>query len=312
MTRLLTAAVVLSCLTLFTTNSALADDLGEAVALAREGKRLLEEERHGEALVQFERSLFLNPHPKVRFFKATCLYHLDERLGEAAAILHAIGGDPRLGDYAAEVPVLATRVAEKMAVPLVVAVKGGGDATVWVDGTDQGPAPLRARFLSGAHGVEVKGVGCLDGPRDVWLLPGKRLELTFRCVPADELAAFDLRSSEPGLVASVDGAPPASGDTTWAWVTLGSGVALMGTGVGFLARYGMDLAGVRKESDTYRGDRVGTTNVTVGSVTLGVGVGLVVTSFFLWPDDDEVQTAVGGLRIDPTPGGAQLGYGFSF
>lgn len=97
-----------------------------------------------------------------------------------------------------------------------------------------------------------------------------------------------------------------SRDTTWNWVGIGASVALIGAGVGFLAKYGKDRADARgaeyypdgtlaREADTVR-----PINAVVGGVCAGLGVAGLVTSLLLWPDHDATAT------VTPTTAGAGL------
>lgn len=336
------------------------DRIAEAVALARDGKRLLDEGRAAEALALLERSCALNPHAKVRFLQATALVETGD--GDAALrILGEIDGDPALGDYAAMLPALRARAERFRETPLAVDVAGGQHVQVLVDGVVVGPAPYQGAVPAGGHLVSVRGEGCADPAERIDATPGRPIALAFRCDGA--FGRLTIRCAEPAARVFVDGAlagrtplplpvtvsagahtlrlekdgflslerivqvgdgethvlevelvaghpgdASARGGTTWAWVTLGTGVALTVTGGGFLIRDAIDRSTAHGETATHEADRVRPTNAIIGGVSAGVGVALVVTSFFLWPDDG----GEGALSVTPLAGGATVGYGFAF
>jgi len=165
------------------------------------------------------------------------------------------------------------------------------DATVRVDGSLAGRTPLAVpvAVTPGTHTLRVEKPGFLPVERIVQ-------------VSAGETHVIELG---PLLAA----AAPDAGSTTWAWVTLGSGIVLTASGAGFLIKDAVDRASLRGETDTHEADRIRPTNTIIGSVSAGLGVGLVITSFFLWPDEPEDGS---GFVVSPLRGGAALRYGLSF
>lgn len=80
-------------------------------------------------------------------------------------------------------------------------------------------------------------------------------------------------------------------DSTWAWVTLGGGIALTGLGTAMLIRYGVDLSNAEGETDKHYADSVSKTNLILGSISTSAGIGLIVTSIFLFPPKEEKKTS---------------------
>lgn len=153
---------------------------------------------------------------------------------------------------------------------------------VSLDGRAVGRTPLPAplRVPPGSRRLQLAKDGFGPAERVVALTAGARVVVDLTPV---------------ALSGEDDGAQ--GGDSTWAWVTLGSGVALLGTGGAFLVQHGIDLSNARGATGTHPADTVDSTNLIVGSVTAGVGVGLIVTSFFLWPADDEGAAADVGAPV---------------
>lgn len=341
----------------------------QAVEIALEGKRLLEEGRVEAALAQFELALGLDVHPKTLFFKATCLNLLDRDLVEARRILHEIKGDPDLGPYAAELPGLLVQIELKLRpVPLVVTVEGGGEAEVFVDGESVGAAPYRGDVTRGEHVVRVGGADCVDPEQRFRADANDPPVLSFRCAAPPLPADVDLSGTPDGVAVAVDGAvvghtplseplqlpagehtlalskegyvfdertlrvepgqrvvldvmtPSAPADLSlraasddrihpaWFWSTLGSGAALALTGTGFLIKHGVDVSRARGETATHEADWIDDRNVIIGSVTLGVGVALGVTSIFLWPGEDEEPGGGDGPVVGGGTGEAVVGW----
>jgi hypothetical protein len=75
----------------------------------------------------------------------------------------------------------------------------------------------------------------------------------------------------------------------WNWVGIAGGVALIGTGVGFLGQYGKDRSDahtsswVDSQGYTHDPDTVKPTYAIVGGMAAGVGVAILITSAVLWP-----------------------------
>lgn len=166
-------------------------------------------------------------------------------------------------------------------------------ATVYVDdqplGTTPFPAPLM--LSPGAHTVRAERKGHVAARRALDVAPGDTEDLL--------------------LVLSAEG--EGGGSSAWAWTTLGTGVALVGAGVGFFAHYGIQYGKATLDPPPGRAaDTVGTEDLIAGGVLAGVGAGLVVTSFFLWPDQESADAARAVPSLSPTPGGAVLGWSGRF
>lgn len=161
---------------------------------------------------------------------------------------------------------------------------------VVVDEATRGTTPLAApiRVTPGERRVLLEKPGHIAQRRSVVLSPGEHIVLDVTLIAAEE---------EGGI------------HPAWAWATLGTGAALALTGTGFLIRHGVDLSRARGETDTHFADTVSPTNGIIGGVTLGVGAALVVTSFFLWPDDDDAaagERPFEGLSVSAGPDGAAV------
>ena len=182
------------------------------------------------------------------------------------------------------------------------------------------PAPARIELRCDEPGVQVSVDGALVGTTPLGealvVEPGQR---TLR-LAKDGFARLERQVRvEAGQTLLLDLAPlaieeRASGDSTWAWVTLSSGLALIGTGAGFLGQYGVDLSNARPATATRTADSVPATYAIIGGVSGGVGLGLFVASFFLWPDDEPGDVGATALRftVEPVAGGGTAGFVIPF
>lgn len=200
---------------------------------------------------------------------------------DAPRLVETVGADPILVTVRCEPPRPAT-----------VEVRAPDGVLVSLDDVPQGRAPL-ARPLemeAGAHTLTLERRGEPPQSRALTVESGQHLTV-------------EVMSEARG------------GSSAWAWTTLATGTALVGVGTGFLVRHGIDLANKKgEEPGVYTGDTVRPRNAIIGGVALGMGVGLVVTSFFLWPDDDGDSASyrpgepAPGLSLQAGPDGATVGY----
>lgn len=169
---------------------------------------------------------------------------------------------------------------------------------VAVDGAPRGTSPLTGplELPPGPHVVRLEKPGFVPIQRTVRLAPG---DVQTLALEAPVLVPEDGRSS------------------VWAWTTLGAGVALVGVGAGFLIDYGVKNARAQDPAPGFAPGTVTSESAIVGGVAAGAGLGLVVASFFLWPDDDppppEAEPAPPeGPAATPVGGGAVVGWSGRF
>lgn len=160
--------------------------------------------------------------------------------------------------------------------------------SVSINGERRGESPLMAplELPAGAYTVRLEKHGFLPLQRSVELAPG-------------DLVILDL---EP-LLAETD-----RGSSLWAWTTLGTGVALVGVGAGFFIDYAIKVSDAQSPPEGLSPGTVSSEGLIVGGVATGVGAGLIVTSFFLWPGDGDAATARHAPAVAPIPGGASFGW----
>lgn len=318
---------------------------------AERARALVESGRFGDALPLYEEMVGETDHPLPRLYLAWCLVELDTRHREAAALLACVAGDGRLGPALDRVASLRSRLAEQSRPgTIVVDIEGDGAAraVVILNGATVGHAPYRALAEPGRHVVRVDGPGCEGRPDVVDLAPGAVVPLRFRCAadpggapvvlasvgagaalalsappegseaapslaapaepePGPAAASEPARGPDPGRTsgstpAALVAADEAPVSTAKAWTALGAGVALTGVGAWFLVDHGIDRAD----------GSAGSQDAIVGGLATAAGVGLVVTSFFLWPDDPADGERAAGPVAAPVPGGAVLGWAGGF
>lgn len=118
--------------------------------------------------------------------------------------------------------------------------------------------------------------------------------------PESEVASASAPATPPAPLLVAEDEPDG---TARAWTALGVGAALTGVGAWFLVE-----AAVAEERPGAESRRM----ATIGGLAAGVGVGLVLTSYFLWPDAEPAEPAPGGPVAGPVPGGAVVGWAGGF
>jgi hypothetical protein len=231
------ALVLASCLA---TGSLHADEKADAEQRFRAGVALQKVEDWDAAIIEFQASLRLYPTKSALFNLATAL-RATHRYVEALEALQQLQRD-----YSDELDAQMRTAAESLANELtsltgmlLVAVNEPG-ADVYVDGAFVGKSPLAdpIRLSVGDHRVDVK----LDGfaPAAVQLnlasREEKRATITLRRPEPEPTPALPPTSAPPPAAPPVAPAAnptteaPGSGLRTSAWVTTGTGIALLAAG----------------------------------------------------------------------------------
>jgi len=180
-----------------------------------QGLRLVQRERWGPALAEFEASLAQHPTRAARLNRGLCLYHLD-RFMEALEALRDY-----LDRHGAEVDEAQRRRVRAMIddvrgllteVEVRANVEG---AVVLVDHAEVGTTPLARPLLlmSGPHDIEVRRAGYQSDQREVIVVAGRAVVETFELSEPRRRGRIRVDSSVPGATVLVSGREV--GQTPW-------------------------------------------------------------------------------------------------
>ncbi|MFO0552769.1 MAG: PEGA domain-containing protein [Polyangiaceae bacterium] len=94
-----------------------------------------------------------------------------------------------------------------------IAVSGATGATIYIDGTEMGPAPFKGEVPTGRHTFEARLKGYLPGVETSEVAYGEPLRLTLALRPELKEGKIRIRTGQADAVISVDGEVKGSG--TW-------------------------------------------------------------------------------------------------
>ena len=293
----LAGCIVLTVLLLWSLPAAAETDVKRAklaIEKVQAAVALQKQSRHLEAIGLFDAAWALSPHPKVLFFKTRSLMAL-ERFEEALSDYRLIQKNAhdlepeKLREVQKNVGICEEAL-RKTAV--LIRTPGVDGAEVQVDGKPAGSSPVKVDLRKGSYRVRVSKAGFVATERALTVAGQTSLIVD---VP---LAAITLAKKEaPKEEAPKKDTSPlsASARRTWAWVTLGTGLATFGSGLGFLGNYTQKAMTDLEPDEEMQGQTV---DLALGGVLAGVGVGLLTTSIVLfWRDGGEKE----GLKTTFAP-----------
>jgi hypothetical protein len=320
--RLIFAAILASALVLDAGEASADSTRDQAIALADEGSKRLEEKNYAAAIEKFDAAFALVPVPVFALQAATAL-EMSGRLVDALARYRAayeMTPDPSWSPIQRDAQATARQRHQRLAARtprLIVALSGARADRVELDGKEVKPEALAAGLLidPGEHRV-VAHVGSKAIEQRVALTEGQtsRLELI---VPAGENPAPGPASTNPavGDDSAAPSSRPTSSTRTLAWVALGAGATglVVGSVNGILAiRKKSDLEdqcperscprSAWEENDHY--DQLRTIS-TIGFVVGGIGI--ATGGVLLWTSSSASSPSTGRLRLRAAPGRVTLG-----
>jgi hypothetical protein len=223
-----------------------------------------------------------------------------------------------------------------------------GGAKVIIDGVERGISPLSLRVRSGEHRLHLALAGYASLEETIDVDPkGNRAFMRVLESAGDRAraetpainASPEPRPSQPGapppiappsvhtpavpprpgtLTAPIGPEAPSSSLRPWAWVTGGTGVAALGTGVilavltqNAIDRRDAEIAkGTDQANDRYVRDQQNqaASLAVARDVTLGVGAASVVTSAVLFLLAAKDEAGSGALAVSPKSGGLEAGW----
>ena len=319
--RSIFAAILASALALAAGEASADSARDQAIALADEGSKRLEEKNYVAAIEKFDAAFALVPVPVFALQAATAL-EMSGRLVDALARYRAayeMTPDPSWSPIQRDAQATARQPHQRLAARtprLIIALSGARADRVELDGKATNPEALAAGLLvdPGEHRV-VAHVGSKAIEQRVAVAEGQtsRVELI---VPAGESPAPGPVSTNPAVQADSAASPgPASSTRTLAWVALGAGATglVVGSVNGILAlRKKSDLedrcperrcpASAWEDNDYY--DQLRTIS-TIGFVVGGIGI--ATGGVLLWTSSSASSPSTGRLRLRAAPGRVTLG-----
>jgi hypothetical protein len=320
--RAIFAAILASALVLDAGEAGADSARDQAIALADEGMKHLEQKNYTAAIETFDAAFALVPVPVFALQAATAL-EMSGRLVDALARYRAVyemTTDASWSPIQRDAQATARQRHQRLAARtprLIVTMSGARADRVELDGKAMDPEALAAGLLvdPGEHRV-VAHVGSKATDQRVTLTEGQtsRVELI---VPADENPAPGPVSTNPAVFAN-SAAPSsmqASSARTLAWVALGAGATglVVGSVSGFLAiGKKSDLedrcperscpTSAWEENDQY--DRLRT--ISTAGFVIG-GIGIATGGVLLWTSSSASSPHTGRLRLRAAPGRITLG-----
>jgi len=273
-----TVLFIVICLLVVPVDGASRKNIRTAKKLVDKGLHYQKKNNHQEAINYFDQALDLYPHPKVEFFKAQSLQEIGQ-LEDALAIYTRIVDDAKVKKYRDEIQAAIESLKRQLA-PLKVTIATGQytGADVYINGAIRGKTPLNLTLAKGTYQVRITKPGFHEVEQDLDVRGTEALNLDISLTAVDVAPPKQIVRSEP----------PAA-DNTWAWVALGTGIVSAGIGTAVLVRYFVDNSNARPETADHYADNVPATNAIIGGVVLSAGVGLMITSIFLFSDDEPSQ-----------------------
>ena len=324
MPRVLACLALISFLAGLPEDAAAAMDSAELQAVLDEGRRLFDEEAYAEALERYQRAYDASGLHGLLYNIARCQQALGNDREALSTFRRFLGGEdlppgPR-GKAEMAVQILEKRLSTGR---LVVQVSPFG-AEILLDGEVVGTAPLAPLTVTpGTHQIEVRASGRPSAGQHVQVPAGGEITVTF-ALP--EPPSSPLLPPTPPATPPPEPEPEGPSATPWQWVTLGTGAALVASGVVLWWLGEEDWQKVddansssssmsREEAQKLLDD--GDTKHTVGYVMMGVGGAALATSVVLFvldatvwahePDETVSRPAVWG-----TPDSVVFGFQGSF
>ncbi len=236
----LVAAHLCLAFSLLSTASADADGAAADSALSR-GVALRREHRDADALGEFRRAYAIAPTPRALAQIALAEAALEQWVNAEADLLRALGSadDPWIARQHAALRTALDEIDGHLATLEVVGQNG---AQLWIDGalTAELPRPV-LRVPARRVKLELRAAGYATAVRDVELLPGRTVSVTFALEPTPP----SIHAEPPGAI----GGPPqavvaqvpttkAGRGRTAAWIAAGGGAVFAAAGTALLVYAG--------------------------------------------------------------------------
>ncbi len=262
-------------------------------------RRLFDEGKAAEALVEFQAAYDARPHPQVLLAIAECLERL-ERWDDAAQKLEIyVQASPDASDRA-DVERRIAAIRQRPATVHVVSSPEG--AAIRLDGTDTGKVtPADVEAPAGEHDVVVGLAGYEDASEHLVLHGAERREVSVTLV---EASPAEPEGPVEGGVDEDDA--PGGGAAVWIFGGL-TGVALVGgTVLGFLA---LSDQSEYEESPSIETKDRGERMALFADIGFGVAVAAGVTTIILATTggSEESEDSAGAMRIVPVAGAQGAG-----
>ena len=257
-----------------------------ASALMGEGLSLQQRGQHEGALAKFDAAYEIDPNPVFQVPRTAVLVEL-KRYEEAHKTLRWLADHPELiGDKLhREVLARLSDVEDILRETTVeVVTPGVTGASIVLDGKLSGTTPLELKLRRGSYSLRVEKDDYVASERQIEVAGEERLKVKITLTP-------------------VPGAGPLR---TWGWITMGAGIGVAAGGIGALSHY-FYLQGTKDECcDVTKGSLI------TGSVLVGVGAGLGITSYFLFRSARSASSSKATSVLVPIPGGHAVSVGGSW
>lgn len=232
----------------------------EAVELQRKARAWMDIEKYDKAFENLQSAHSICAEPERRYEIGIVLEKAG-RLREALDSFKACVSEARNRDLRERCELKALAIEDRLANGIIRVTMDPLGAMMYFDDEDEGhPTDRPIKISAGSHKIEIR-------------LKGYRPFSTVVKVPGgEEISLGDVRL-EPDLPPS-----PIKPEAIWNWVGIGLGVALVGTGAGFLGQHIQDV------TDRVNGQSLGNANLIAGCVVAPVGLAVIITSAVLWPE----------------------------
>jgi hypothetical protein len=265
------------------------------------GKRAFEGEQFAQALVEFQRAFELSPHDAVRFNVAVCLERLG-RFSEAAKEYDAAAASAALPESERERARRSAVQARRNVA--VVAVEGGENGAVLVDGSERCKAPCELELDPGRHAISVgtwqTEVVAVAGQSSKVLVPAPAPEPVAEAQPLPKPQPV-AEKPRPQAIAPQskpvehDAQPAKEGRGPGALTWTGASVALVGAGAAtYFWLHATDLKESYDESPKQDELDSGNQAVLFTNVSLGVaavGAALIAVDLIFFAPEPESKSA---------------------
>jgi tetratricopeptide (TPR) repeat protein len=254
----------------------------KAIDLVKLGIELQTEGRHELALSAFDEAWSYEAHPKVLFYKARSLMALKRFSDARDAYLRLQSESSLKGGQSAEIAVNLAEAVEQLRVTEVTIGSGGVPGVIIsVDGRELGVAPVSATWPRGTYRLSAERAGYERV--DETLIVAGEVNLAVDLLPKNPVAKPEPVPETLAIDRHEERDEPA-GNTALAWTTLGAGASAFVAGGAFLGYYAWLHTRSLSADEMLEDDTI---DLVLGASLVAVGVGLGVTSIFLFPGDGE-------------------------